>query len=120
MARGALNVEALGKSLAKILDNLVIESGESGRTVSARVNITRARFAQILSGERPPTVDELDRIAEYFQTKASVIVRQAEESLSPLATVTDLSDRSLRVIEERSAALDPGYPPEDEQDPNTP
>lgn len=121
MARRKKDLEPIDREAQRILNDAVEKSGKSQAEIAEATGISQNRVSIILRQDTPPaTVGEIMAIAHVVGLSAAAIISQAEDALRPLATVTDLSDRSLRVIEERSAALDPGYPPEDEQDPNTP
>lgn len=121
MARRKKDLEPIDREAQRILNDTVENSGKSHADIAAATGMSQNRVSIILRRDTPPaSVGEIMAIAHAVGLSGSVIIAQAEEALNPLATVTDLSERALSVIEERSAALNPGYDPEEEHGPETP
>lgn len=125
MARNRKDLAPIDRAAQSILNDLVEVSGVSHRTLAEKTGMSQNRISIILRRDTPPaTAGELMAIAQAIGASLSQILAEAEEALrEPLAEVRDLSVLRARVESGQVgdvAALDPGYSPEDEQNPDTP
>lgn len=123
MGTNPLEAGDLGRKVAKILQTRREELDLSPYRIAAMTGISRMRITRTLSGERPMLVDELDLIADALGLVGWRVLREAEEALAPLAEVRDLSELRARVESGQAhdvAALEPGYDPDMEQEPESP
>ena len=118
------DAERFSRLLAQRLESLAREKGVSQNRLSKESGVSQSQISRIFSFDRSVSVDQLSAIAETLGVSPWEIVKEAEEALrAPLAEVRDLSELRARVEAGQVgdvAALDPGYSPEDEQEPESP
>lgn len=124
MARSRKELEPIDREIQRILSRAVESSGKSHSFIAEEAAMSQNRVSKILRKETPPaTVGEIMAIAHAVDMSGAEIIREAEESLRPAATVTDLSELRSRVESGEdigAAALNPDYQATDEHSPETP
>lgn len=119
-------VGMIDRELAAILNRVLSERGMSEAELARRAGLSQPTVHRMLAMKRPMSVDDLDLMCEALGLVTWMVVREAEQNLHrlrPVAPVSDLSALRARLEAGQVgdvAALDPGYSPEDEQDPDTP
>lgn len=124
MARNRKDLAPIGRAAQSILNDLVEASMISHRALAEKTGMSQNRVSIILRRDTPPaTVGELMAIAQVLGVSVSQILAEAEARIAPLAEVRDLSELRARVESGQArdaAALDPGYDPDMEQEPESP
>lgn len=123
MGRTSLTVADIDRDVARRLESQRVKLGLSYRQLARKSEVSSSRLHMILTAERPMTVGDLEDIATALGLVGWMVMREAEESLRVPAPVSDLSALRARLESGQgvdAAALDPGYSPKDEQDPNIP
>lgn len=109
-----------------VIDKLMTRFEASGLTwdqLAEKSGVPRTTAFKTLNKQRASTINEIMALSDALGLVVWKVVREVEESLRPSASITDLSALRSRLESGEygdAAALDPKYPPADEQDPHTP
>ena len=114
MGQKSLEADALSIAIARILDGAKDEQGISFRELEELSGVSRARAQRCMKGERPFLIDDVEAIASALGIKASVVVREAEDSLA-LQIVSEPAT-TLEQDDYAPAAHNPGVDIEAEQE----
>lgn len=81
MGRKAVEIGKLEINTVKILVEKFEESDETHQSLADKVGLSRPTITKTFAGNRATTLSELDKIANAFGLKLSVVVAAAEYSL---------------------------------------
>lgn len=88
MGRQSVEPGNVSQRVVDILSAALAESDMSQRGLAEKANINRGRVQRTLNGERPITVDELEKLAEALGLVGWVVLRHAEQpELDVLETI---------------------------------
>lgn len=124
MGRTPLTVTVVDKNVSLMLESRRVEIGMSYRRLSNEADVSLSRLHAVLNTERSMTVGELESIAEVLGLVGWKVLREAEQGLGRLSAVPDSPDVPSDDLDSLDgvpfAALDPGYDPSMEEEPDSP
>lgn len=115
--------ERFSRLLARRLESITVERGLSQNQLSRLSGVSQSQISRIFSLQRSVSMDQLSDIARVLEVSPSRVIMDVEEQMERDVKVVDLSELRSRLEAgqiEGAAALDPGYEPSLEEEPESP
>ena len=115
--------EQFSRLLARRLESITVERGMSQNQLSKLSGVSQSQISRIFALKRSVSMDQLSDIARVLGVSPSRVIMDVEEQMERAAKVVNLSELRSRLEGgqvEGIAALDPGYDPSLEDEPESP